>query len=190
MSGELEAAYSSISMGRVPELWARVSYPSLKPLSSYLEDLYARLAMLQVCTALVCSSPCRETCMCSHFVHSQGTHHFGDNCHQSACAWCVVELDVLVQSWFEKGPPAVFWLSGFFFVQSFLTAGLQNYARKHGIPIDMVEYDYEVLGMDHKMYNQKPDEGVYVYGLFLEGCRWDPLEKQLAESLPKVHYLL
>ena len=48
MSGELEAAYRSISMAKVPELWARVSYPSLKPLPSYLEDLYARLTMLQV----------------------------------------------------------------------------------------------------------------------------------------------
>ena len=48
MSGELEAAYRSISMAKVPELWARVSYPSLKTLPSYLEDLYARLAMLQV----------------------------------------------------------------------------------------------------------------------------------------------
>ena len=77
-------------------------------------------------------------------------------------------------------------MSAFFFVQSFLTAGLQNYARKHSIPIDMVEYDYETLGMDHKMYNRAPEEGVYVHGLYLEGCRWDPLEKQLAESLPKV----
>ena len=51
---------------------------------------------------------------------------------------------------------------------------------------DMVEYDYETLGMDHKMYNRAPEEGVYVHGLYLEGCRWDPLEKQLAESLPKV----
>lgn len=54
MSGELEAAYRSISMARVPELWARVSYPSLKPLSSYLEDLYARLAMLQVSRSQAC----------------------------------------------------------------------------------------------------------------------------------------
>jgi len=96
---------------------------------------------------------------------------------------------VLVQDWYEKGPPPIFWLSAFFFVQSFLTAGLQNYARKHGIPIDMVEYDYETLGMDHKMYNRCPEEGVYVHGLYLEGCRWDPVEKQLAESLPKVYHM-
>lgn len=54
MSGELEAAYRSISMAKVPDLWARVSYPSLKPLPSYLEDLYARLAMLQVAC---CANP-------------------------------------------------------------------------------------------------------------------------------------
>ena len=55
MSGELEAAYRSISMAKVPDLWARVSYPSLKPLPSYLEDLYARLAMLQVRAVATCS---------------------------------------------------------------------------------------------------------------------------------------
>ena len=48
MSAELEAAYRSISVARVPDLWAKVSYPSLKPLASYLEDLYKRLHMLQV----------------------------------------------------------------------------------------------------------------------------------------------
>jgi Dynein heavy chain C-terminal domain len=47
MSAELEKACASIALGRVPALWAAASYPSLKPLGSYLEDLYARLAMLQ-----------------------------------------------------------------------------------------------------------------------------------------------
>lgn len=31
---------------QVPELWKKVSYPSLKPLGSYLDDLYRRLRML------------------------------------------------------------------------------------------------------------------------------------------------
>ncbi len=40
MSSELEAAYRSISVAQVPEIWKKVSYPSLKPLASYLDDLY------------------------------------------------------------------------------------------------------------------------------------------------------
>jgi dynein heavy chain len=48
MSSELEGAYRALSVNGVPELWRKVSYPSLKPLGSYLEDLYKRLDMLQV----------------------------------------------------------------------------------------------------------------------------------------------
>ena len=28
---------------------------------------------------------------------------------------------------------------------------------------------------------------MYIHGLYLEGCRWDPLKRVLAESQPKVH---
>ncbi len=71
-------------------------------------------------------------------------------------------------------------------MQSFLTAGLQNFARKHTIPIDMVEYDHVMLQMDPAGYTTPPEEGFYVHGLFLEGCQWDEQSSQLRESSPKV----
>jgi dynein heavy chain len=85
--------------------------------------------------------------------------------------------------------PVTYWLSGFFFVQSFLTAGLQNYARKHKMPIDMVTYEYEMLGTDESEYTERPEAGVYAYGLFLEGCAWDAKAKMLCESQPKTLFV-
>ena len=79
------------------------------------------------------------------------------------------------------------WISGFFFTQSFLTGLKQNYARKHIIAIDRIDFDFEVIDDDTK-YDQSvmaPD-GAFIFGLFLEGCKWDKEQHVLAESDPKV----
>lgn len=48
MDAELEALSGSLMVGKLPEKWAKRSYPSLKPLGSYITDFLAKLKFLQV----------------------------------------------------------------------------------------------------------------------------------------------
>lgn len=89
--------------------------------------------------------------------------------------------------WLDHGSPSVFWLPGFFFTQSFLTGTKQNFARKYTLEIDTLDFDFEFMDEDfHHNCSQAPKDGVYAYGLFLEGCRWNYNKRVLDESLPKV----
>ena len=74
MSPALERASVQLFNAKVPELWMERSYPSLKPLGSYVDDLRARLNFFQ--------------------------------------------------TWINNGAPVNYWISGFFFTQSFLTGVL------------------------------------------------------------------
>merc|ERR1711871_451273 len=96
-----------------------------------------------------------------------------------------------LQTWMDNGSPLVYWISGFFFTQAFITGTLQNFARKYQRPIDTVDYDFSVLTPDEMKTadENKPEDGAIVHGLFLEGARWDAAEHVLAESNPRELYV-
>ncbi|XP_041969812.1 dynein axonemal heavy chain 1-like [Aricia agestis] len=87
-----------------------------------------------------------------------------------------------LRSWSASGPPPVFWMSGLFFPQAFLTAALQNYARKHVLAIDTISYAFEPLASPPA---RRPEDSVCVSGLYLEGARWNVIDMVLEESRPK-----
>ena len=47
MSIQLEAMFDAIMFKRVPALWEKVAFPSLKPLAGWIPDLYARIEFMR-----------------------------------------------------------------------------------------------------------------------------------------------
>lgn len=81
----------------------------------------------------------------------------------------------------------IFWMSGFFNPQGFLTAMRQEVARAHkGWPLDQVTIHNDVTNYFLETCKKAPKEGVYVHGLYLDGASWDTKHNQLKESDNKV----
>ncbi|XP_033993365.1 dynein heavy chain 11, axonemal isoform X1 [Trematomus bernacchii] len=89
------------------------------------------------------------------------------------------ELDSWTQ---DLSLPSVVWLSGLFNPQSFLTAVMQTLARKNEWPLDKVNLTVDVTKKFKEEFNQPAREGAYVYGLYMEGARWDTQAGVITEA--------
>ena len=90
-------------------------------------------------------------------------------------------------AWVFQARPNVFWMTGFFNPQGFLTAMRQEVTRAHrGWALDSVLLHNDVTRMMKEDVTQPPPEGVYVHGLYLDGAGWDRKGSRLMEPPAKV----
>ncbi|PNF31268.1 hypothetical protein B7P43_G12658 [Cryptotermes secundus] len=101
----------------------------------------------------------------------------------------LLERDAQFRHWVTNGRPNVFWMTGFFNPQGFLTAMRQEVTRAHkGWALDSVVLQNLITRHNKEDLTDSPPEGVYVHGLFLEGASLDRRTGKLLESKPKVLY--
>ncbi|XP_037075964.1 dynein heavy chain 5, axonemal-like [Pollicipes pollicipes] len=101
----------------------------------------------------------------------------------------LLERDSQFKVWLFGDRPKAFWMTGFFNPQGFLTAMRQEITRAHrGWALDSVVMQNTVTSFTYEEIDEPPPEGVYVYGLFLEGAAFDRKTGKLVESKPKVLY--
>ena len=90
----------------------------------------------------------------------------------------------------------------------FLTGILQNHSRKYKIAIDQLRFRYEVASKPHspppandtdqsaddiadKVEDDgRPENGIGVYGMFIEGARWCYETQRVHDSLPAKMFMV
>lgn len=93
-----------------------------------------------------------------------------------------------LDSWNKDDRPPKYWLTGFYNPQGFLTSVRQEVTRAHkaeGWALDDVVVKTEMQKVEKHEIDRPPPEGVFLYGLFLEGGGWDKGKQRLKEPAPK-----
>ena len=92
-----------------------------------------------------------------------------------------------LDKWLRIGRPKSYWLPGFANGQGFLTAMLQEVTRaRDKWALDDVVMFTEVTKFEESDVREPPAEGIYIHGLYLEGCTWSKKEMSLVDSPPKL----
>ncbi|XP_058131265.1 dynein axonemal heavy chain 14 [Dasypus novemcinctus] len=194
LTQELEEIYNSFLDRRVPTLWQKYSYKSCKPLSSWINDLIQRLNFFNTWAKMA------YTAIHHRYMRllTAWKQSFPSASRKSK------DLAGTNSELFE-GFPARYWLPAFFFPQGFLAAALQDYARCRGLPVDALTFTHAVLsdaaGTEDEAFSiliqknlnivrrafkgtESSHNGVHIFGLFMEGARWNHEKKILDDSLP------
>lgn len=111
----------------------------------------------------------------------------GYPCLKPLSSWAedfFARLDFM-RKWLEQGPRPAYWLPGFFFPQGFMTAVKQTYSRDYKIAVDTLRIGCEMTAQDVKDVTESPKIGAFVYGLFMEGGRFNRKSMLLEDSLPR-----
>ncbi|XP_051801201.1 dynein axonemal heavy chain 6 isoform X2 [Acanthochromis polyacanthus] len=145
------------------------------------------------------------------FLNNQVPTHWANSAYPSLkplASW-VRDLTLrtsFIETWITRGQPKSFWISGFFFPQGFLTGVLQNHARHYNLPIDELNFRFnmvptyrdevavcealrslsvtEKLDMDDEL--PEPKDGVLVHGMYMDASRWDDVTMVIDDALPRV----
>ncbi|KAH0513658.1 Dynein heavy chain 14, axonemal [Microtus ochrogaster] len=194
LTQDLEEIYDSFLRVKVPKLWQKNAYRSCKPLSFWVSDLIQRVNFFNTWAKVAYTA-----------IHHRYMTFVATWKQSSTPANQKFRHPTDSASHFVEGFPARYWLPAFFSPHAFLTAVLQDYGRAQGISMDMLTFSHKVI---HTASTTQEDEfskllqkrlnivrrafqaqdhspsGVCVFGLFIEGARWDPEQEVLEDSLP------
>ena len=101
------------------------------------------------------------------------------------------------KEWVSSGTPNAFWISEFTFPTGFTTSLLQRFSRKKDSPpIDRLDFDFIVQTRKLAEFMEGPKDGAYIWGLYLEGGKWDEEKGNLCEPevmelyvpMPVIHF--
>ncbi|KAM5302059.1 dynein axonemal heavy chain 14 [Glossophaga mutica] len=194
LSQDLEETQESLLKSTVPPLWQKYAYKSCKPLSSWVNDLIQRLNFFNTWAKMAYGKiHHRYVRLITAWKRAAPTLHSDPR------------SPVDEESNFSGGFPVRYWLPAFFFPQAFLTAVLQDYGRSQGLSMDTLTFTHHVvsdtpecqekelsiitqraLNIVRRAFKATDSThiGVHVFGLFMEGARWNHEEKVLEDSLP------
>ncbi|XP_067910592.1 dynein axonemal heavy chain 10 isoform X4 [Heterodontus francisci] len=88
--------------------------------------------------------------------------------------------------WVDESEPNVMWLSGLHIPESYLTALVQATCRKNSWPLDRSTlYTQVTKYQTADDVIERPGQGCFISGLYMEGAAWDIDESCLIRSKPK-----